>query len=408
MAYGFDKAAAFFDEIKSATAKNRELWGIDIYGPVLLVVPETRAVIANVAASSESLKQKGQIFTGRLPEDIGIANTCVNWEGKNWAMIILPLPEKKSERINLLTHELFHCSQARLGFTAHNPSNTHLDEKEGRIFLRMELEALKKAIASNALPERKGHLTSAFTFRKYRQSMFENAKKEENFLELNEGLAEYTGVIMSARSNSEMQEHLTSRISDITSNPSFVRSFAYETTPAYGYLLSGINKNWQTDISRNENLTEYFQKAFQIQPITLENNLLVEQTNRYNGAVIYEEENLRDEKIKRLKREYTNKFVKGSHLKISLENMKISFDPRNLIPLGQYGIVYPNLRITDTWGILTVENGALLSASWDKVSITKPTKVTSKQALGDGWTLEITDGYFIKQDRENNYILLPQ
>jgi len=46
-------------------------------------------------------------------------------------------------------------------------------------------------------------------------------------------------------------------------------------------------------------------------------------------------------------------------MKIFLENMSISFDPRNLVPLDDVGTVYPNLRITDNWQILSVDSGAL-------------------------------------------------
>ena len=406
-AHDLDDINSLFNEVKDTTTKNRDFWGIDLYGPILLVTPEGRKVFANVSEPSNYLDENGQIFVGQLPDDINIANTCVNWEGENWAMVILPLPENKPERINLLAHELFHCSQAKLGFSAHNPSNSHLDEKEARILFRLELEALKEAIASKSDSEKEMHLTSAFKFRRYRQDIFSNAKNEENLLELNEGIAEYTGAMMSTRDSNQLKEHLINSLSSFSSNPSFVRSFAYVTIPAYGYLLSGSNKHWHKEILSDSNLIDYLQNAFLIQLTLKENNLPNELSNRYNGIAIYKEENLRDDKIKKIKEAYTDKFVRSSHLKISFENMKISFDPRNIVPLGDYGTVYPNLRISDTWGILTVENGALLAVSWDNVSISKPMKITAKGAVGDGWTLELEEGYSISFDKQkNNYNLL--
>ena len=68
----------------------------------------------------------------------------------------------------------------------------------------------------------------------------------------------------------------------------------------------------------------------------------------------------------------TLKFIKNPHLEIGFEHMNVSFNPSNLIPLDTYGTVYPTLRITDNWGILTVEDGALLSADWSKVIVTAP------------------------------------
>ena len=65
-------------------------------------------------------------------------------------MIMLPLSENKNDRINLLAHELFHKAQSGLGFTQNNKESNHLDQKDGRIYLRLELEALTKAVLSDS------------------------------------------------------------------------------------------------------------------------------------------------------------------------------------------------------------------------------------------------------------------
>ncbi len=53
------------------------------------------------------------------------------------------------------------------------------------------------------------------------------------------------------------------------------------------------------------------------------------------------------------------------------------------------GTVYPNLRVTDEWGILTVENGALLASDWSDVIVSAPTQITDRIVQGDGWQLEL-------------------
>jgi hypothetical protein len=87
--------------------------------------------------------------------------------------------------------------------------------------------------------------------------------------------------------------------------------------------------------------------------------------------------------------------------------MNVSFDPGNLIPLENYGTVYPNLRITDNWGILTVEGGALLSSDWTKVIVTVPEESNTNKVRGKGWTLELkSDQYVIIRDEaSSNYYL---
>lgn len=185
-----------------------------------------------------------------------------------------------------------------------------------------------------------------------------------------------------------------------------MRSFAYHTIPAYGYLLSAKDKSWNRKISDTTNLTDYFVKAFRT-PIP--DDLKESVSNRtadYNGKVIIEEETAREEKTKKLIAEYTLKFIDQPHFEIRFEKMNVSFDPRNMVPIEDKGTVYPNIRVTDKWGILTVENGALMSPNWDKISISNPTQTTDKKISGDGWTLELSNGYTVEKDQTSgNYKL---
>lgn len=402
-----DTVAVYFSEIQTATKQNKNLWEHDLYGPILLVQPNTRQVFSNYSDTAGVLKKDGPIYTGILPNEYNIANTSVIWNGRGWAMVMLPLPEGKNRRINLLAHELFHRAQAGLGFTAHNPDNNHLDQRKGRIYLRLELEALKKAARAAAHSEAKDHLTNAVIFRKYRHEIYKDADTTENLLELNEGMAEYTGVIVSGRDYHEMQKHFIASIDRFLGNSTFVRSFAYVTIPVYGYLLRDTRKNWNKEIDAKTDLTEYFLDAFQIQlPKDLE-KAVRKVRERYNWRTIHAEEAAREERIKKVIAEYMSKFVNRPHLAIRFEKMNMSFDPRNIMPLDSLGTVYPNIRVTDNWGILTVEKGALMSPNWDKITVSMPIEIVNNKASGDGWTLELKGGYAVqKKEASNHYILI--
>ena len=95
------------------------------------------------------------------------------------------------------------------------------------------------------------------------------------------------------------------------------------------------------------------------------------------------------------------------HFELRFEQMSISFNPRNIMRLEDKGSVYPNIKVIDLWGILTVEHsGALLSPFWDKITITTPERTEDNKIIGDGWTLELTDGYVIeKEETSGNYKL---
>ena len=402
------KLSEYFEEVSKTTSTHNGLWNVDLYGPILLVDPKTRDVFANERDSSGLLVPGSGIFRGKLPNDINIANTSIRWNGKHWAMILLPLSANRNERLNLITHELFHRVQSTLELNTINTDNNHLDKEHGRIYLRLELEALRQAIQSPSLDVAFPHIINAMLFRELRHQMYSDADSTENMLELNEGLAEYTGLIMSERSEKQIVKHLMKSIRDFQQNKTFVRSFAYQTIPLYGFLTSKfIREFWNRDITRQSNLTSYFMRSFNVKiPIDIETYTSKVWLN-YNGAQISREERKREDDNARLINEMTIRFVKNPHLEIPFERMNVSFDPGNLIPLENYGTVYPNLRITDNWGVLTVTDGALLSADWSKVIVTAPEENTNRLVRGKGWTLELnSDKYVIVHNgTSSNYYL---
>jgi hypothetical protein len=400
-----DSLAVYFSEVKTTCEGNQKFWERNLYGAILLVDPRSRQVFANEPDSSHHLLKDKDIYAGVLPSNVNIANTAINWNGKQWAMIMLPLPKNQYERINLIVHELFHREQRSLGFIFNNTDNDHLDKKEGRIYLRLELEALKKAVLATSKKEQQQHITNALIFRKYRHTLFVGAAAAENQLELNEGIAEFTGLMFSNRDKKQVSAHLVDNIEKFFTNKTFVRSFAYYTIPVYGYVLYSSKNNWNKEITSETDLTNYFARQFNIQLPSDLQTLVVDAAKPYNVQNIFKEEEKRDEENKKLVTEYKNKFILQPHFEIRFEKMNISFDPGNIIPIEGKGSVYPTIRVTDNWGILTVENGALLSSGWDKIFITIPINITGNKAYGDGWVLELTEDYKIEEQSNKNYKL---
>ncbi|HEX2983590.1 MAG TPA: hypothetical protein VHO28_08620, partial [Ignavibacteriales bacterium] len=382
------------------------LWNTNLYAPLLLVDPSTRKVLANFPDTSHILRKEGEIYTGILPDDVNIANTALEWGGVRWAMIMLPLPESKEERLNLILHELFHSVQPGLGFTAYSPGNDHLDKKGGRVYLRLELEALKKALTADSNSEAKRHLANAFSFRKFRRQLYPGSDTTENHLELNEGLAEYTGVMCSGRGSQAMKAHFIDAIENFFSYPSYTRSFAYQTIPVYGYLLSRESKYWNLKINGTMDITDFFINEFN--PVLLENiyEIIKDADTLYGRNKILQEETEREKEITAKLAGYRNKFVKNPHLNLFFENMSISFDPRDITPLDEHGSVYPNIRVVDNWGILTVESGSLLSPSWNKITVSEPLEIKKDIVSGDGWILKLNKGWGVEKQNDGNYKLI--
>ncbi len=394
--------SVFYNLKEHLTKEDGKLWNHRLYGSIILVNRDNRTIIANEKDSKGILTKNGEVYTGVLPNEINIANTAFNWNGKRWTMVMLPMPKDYNERLNLLTHELFHRIQPEIGFAnLHQKLCAHLNNIDGRIYLKLELEALKMALSADKGDSKNEHIKNALFFRAYRYGLFANAKQNENLLELNEGLAEYTGTILSNRDNNDLKAHYVKAINNLYENPTFVSSFAYRTIPVYGYFMRQKDEAWNLNISDTTNLTDYISGFFDVSiPVHLKDSVL-QIRERYNYTQIIDFETEREQKQKEIIAKLDNKFQESPVLVIPFQDMNFSYNPSNLIPYRELGTVYPNLRITDNWGILTVKNDALLDKNWRKVIVSEPTNTAAKIIEGDGWKLELNSNWELVQVKGN-------
>lgn len=389
----FKKAEIIFSELKSILKhENGKLWNCNLDGPLILINRETRLAIANEPDPKGELEKHGSCYVGYYPKNRIIANTSIEWNSKRWTMVMLPLADTKEERLNLLIHESFHRIQPLIGFDSiYETQSIHLDTKEGRIYLKLELEALKKSFTSED-PEI--HIKSALLFRQFRHQIFSIAKQAENSLEINEGLAEYTGSILSQRNSSELQENYLLKIEEFSNLPTFVRSFAYITIPIYGYFMQKSDENWNLKISKNTILSDYISEFFGVKLKNLNIKDIKQLGENYKLESIMEFETRREMKQQEQIRKYKAIFLSDSVVSISLKNMNIGFNPSNIMPLDTLGTVYPNLRVTDNWGILEVDScGALMNPYWNHITISYPQIITDSLINGKGWRLKLNKSW---------------
>jgi hypothetical protein len=405
-----NQALEYFREAQSLSENdNGNLWGIQLYGPMFFVNPETRFIIANQSDNENYLEKNGEVYCGILPNEVNIANTALIWKGKKWTMVMWPLPENKFERTSLIMHELFHRIQETINLPPYNPSCNHLDQKEGRILLRLEWQELVLAFKTEK-QERLTHIKNAMTLNKYRKELYPGADSLESQMELSEGLAEYTGLKLSGADEKTIMGFLAQKINTAETLPSFVRSFAYISGPLYCFLLDNSTKPWRTKIDKTTSLSALVSDAYSIHigsHLKEEAQLLLT-ANKESAIVKYEDEREKQhqERLAALKDKFFNKAV----IVILLQHMNVQFDPRNLVPLESVGTVYPTIRISDDWGILTVTHDALLAADWKSILISLPdsfTNNTGKRIVtSPDWTLELNEGWKLKPaQRKGSYIL---
>jgi hypothetical protein len=405
-----ETARGYFAEAKSLCEADRgQLWGVSLCGPIMFVDRNSRLIVANQADANGALRAEGGVFTGTLPVSQNIANTAVEWSGVRWTQIQWPLPDELRARDTLIAHELFHRIQGQLGLPQlKEGDNRQLDTLDGRYYLQLEWRALARALQASTSEDRKTAITDALVFRIERYKLFPRAALEEQALELNEGLAEYTGVKIG---NPSPEEQVKRAISDITvraSDSTFVRSFAYATGPAYGLLLDRSNPEWRRQIREGGTFVSLLETSLNITPPANLEQAAADRAAQYNAQALKVAETERETKRQQLIAKYRAQFVDGPILTLPRRHMSVQFDPRNLQPLGELGTVYPNLRITDDWGILEATNGALLKPDWSAVIIRAPSIATGSSIKGDGWTLELKPGWkLVPATRKGDFILAP-
>jgi len=141
-----DARAVFSQARTQCEADGGHLWGASLCGPIMLVDPRPRRIVASQADAKGALREQDGVFVGELPKETNVANTAVEWSGTRWTQMLWPLPEDEGKRGTLIAHEMFHRLQPDLPIAdARGGENPHLDTLEGRYSLQLEWRALASA-----------------------------------------------------------------------------------------------------------------------------------------------------------------------------------------------------------------------------------------------------------------------
>jgi len=383
-------AEAAFNELAAlSTADGGDLWGVPLYGPVLLVEPTTRRVLAN--DPGDHLQLEDGVYAGTLPETVPVANTAVMWNDRRWTMLMWPVPTDPAELRSLGAHELWHRVQDGLGFPGTSAPTLHLGTRDGRLWLRLEWRALATALQAEG-PTQQDALRDALHFRARRLAVFPDAEAEERSLLMSEGLAEYTGVRLSGLSPMDQLEHAAEALSRAESNATFVRSFAYSSGPAYGLLLDALAPGWRPRAPGGD-LPVLAAEAIGFDlPHDLASST-DEAAASYDGRTLMAEEDALAEAREHRLADLRYRFIEGPVLQLDFRQMNVSFDPGTVDALDDLGTVYRTMRITDAWGTLEVTQDGLIDSNWQFARVPAPYFSTGQTWTGDGYTLTLADGW---------------
>ena len=377
-------------------ADGADLWHKSLCGPIVLVHPSTRAAISNLPDPDGKFRKEGNVFLGVLPEQFTPSNTAIRWGGQQWATVMLPLPSDRFRSLSLLAHESFHRIQEDLGLSASDAANVHLDTETGRLWLRLELRALARALRSQGELSRQA-AADAMLFRKYRHALCPGSEAMEAALEKQEGLAEYTGTFVAMRETGEDVTRPARLVEAFEDSDAYARAFAYAMGPALGLLLDRFAAGWRGRAAV-ASLDSMLVSALRI---GLSGNLEYSAKRRaalYGYAAVASAEHDREEIHKALLLEVKGKFIDGAVLQFPpAPEMRRVFNPGALVPFPPHGTYYPSGTFSANWGRLQVESGGALVAPDNRsLRVTAPTDPDARPIRGTGWTLQIAPGWTIR------------
>lgn len=367
------------------------LWGKPLYGPLMFVDAGGKIIVANEPDAEGALQAQDGLYVGALPPEMLVANTDVQWHGKHWTMLEWPVWGDVLARKRLLAHEMYHRIQADVGLRVRDTQNQQLDTLDGRLWLQLEWRALAVALASDG-KTRLAALRDALAFRSFRHGLFAGSAESERAMELNEGLAEYTGVRLGSPDDASARWVVVQKLA-APSEKTWVRSFPYITGPAYGLLLDVYAPGWRSKVRSTSDMADMLAAA-------LPKGSAVDAKARaaiYGEAALRVTETERSREAEAAKARYRAALIEGPVLLLPRvsDKFNVSFNPNELVPLGEAGSVYPTMQVSDAWGKLVAKEGVLMPANFSCATVVAPANPAGAHVTGPGWTLDLAPGWHV-------------
>lgn len=373
------RAAGYFQEAARLCAREGgRLWGVSLCGPMVIADAATRTIATNQPAPDAP-----------RPPALGFANAAFNWGGTRWSTYVWRMIPANSAvlRGRLLMHELFHRIQPQIGLQLTDGQNEHLDTPEGRYWIQLEWRALARALAA-AGEERDAAVRDALAFRAERYRRFPEAGENERRMEINEGLAQYTGTVTAAAGAAEAAADAIAQLEEAPRvNETLVRTFPYPAGAAYGVLLDAWAPGWTRSIKATDTLTARLAAASGLRP----SSDAAAASAGYGGPELKVAEEAREKARVVRVAEFRRRFVDGPVLIVPNGNTN-SFVTTGLTPVPGEGTAYPQYRTSGAWGSL---EGDFVLVSTDRLwlRVPAPASTSGSAVAGEGWKLTLSPGW---------------
>lgn len=401
-----ERASYYFNAIKEISdSDGGRLWGYNLNGPVMFVDRESRRIIASSPDSEGILKLKDNVWIGTYPREKIIDVIAVEFGGTIFAMI--PVPSTEDEyRIKAQTyHALTHRMQKEKGIAPRSFNNRHLNEKNARMWLKLEWKALYKALSAEG-EERNLAIRDALIFRGARHESYPSYVNDETRFENYEGLATFTYTRLCTSSAGEQKKRLLDGIQTYYRYRSYPQYYGFVHGALYAFLLDQKGFDFNNIKTDNADLGKITAEVYGISLPEVVRDVAGSIAINYDFHTIREEEAERQRLIKEATNKELNVFTERPVVFIELESPSFGFETEDPNVLDTLGTIYRSLRVSDNWGKLVVDKtGVLLSHNLKEIRVpARGIKINRNHATGEDWNIILTDSWeFVKV--EQNYFV---
>jgi len=401
-----EKSLFYFKQVEDiCNLDNGKLWGKNLYGPLMFIDRKNRTIIANGPDEEGFLKLNNGIYTGVYPKDLLISNAPVHFGGVFFAMA--PLPEEEDEyRIKTIAiHSLFHRFQAMNSLSSSGYNTNNMDEKQARLWIKLEWKALQKAITGQG-NERTLAIRDALIFRGANRELYQNDASDENHFENYEGLATFTYTLLCTKTYDEYKAQLFDNLKRIYGMQSYARSYGFIHGALYATLLHDRGFDFRKISTPNFDLGNAVKELYSVELPEFCRDVAGSLALNYDISTINEEEEKRLADIRESLNEQVSIFTEEPIVFFELESPYFDFEPENVHSLDTLGIIYNSIRVSDSWGKLTVDKGGcLISNNFKNLRITaKEFKKEKNRISGDGWNLILNNDWEMIVIGPNYYV----
>ena len=404
--FTLEKAAKYFNEIETICNKdNGRLWGKNLYGPLMFVDRPTRKIFANQPDKNGILKEKNGVYVGDYPKEFVIQNQAQLFGGTLFGVVPLPVQEDNYRIKTRAIRSFYHCFQKAAGLSPNIYNTRYMDDKNARLWLKLEWRALKKAI-NNEGELRLQALRDALIFKGARRELYPTYVYDENKFEDFEGLATFTAFTLCEDTAGKTKRKLIEYLDRTYTYQSYGRNYGFIHGALYAFLANEQGFDFKTIHSDTTDLGSIVKTLYKIQLPQICRDVAGSLALNYDIESIYKEEDQRLANIKQSRHDALSVFTEKPIVYLELESPYFDFEPEDIRALDTLGTIYTTMRVSDNWGKLTVDKGGcLVSSNLKYLRITARNIKESKNHLsGDGWNLVMNNDWELVKVGQNYFV----